>query len=318
LGNKNHHLQKLRLTYTLTSMTLQSSLLKKMWKLTSFCKINNNPKHSFSTPLLNFPSIANAIDPQSPSNCISDILYGNFDIDSISDYEFSSIEKEWFTSLQYAVTTPISLEITLEDFQHYFRHKHERTASSPSGRHMGHYKVMLECFRHNQHTYIPEIVVLISHMSLLTSSPLLRWEHASQVMIEKGKGRHIENLCIIQLCEADLNFILHIIWGKILMRKALHHLDKAQFAIPGQTCHNGFLNKLLYLDLSRQTLTPGLMLDYDAKAPFDRVISSIAITWLVNVSVFPALLGCSCTIYYMTCLLMLSLHLAALPSPSAL
>jgi hypothetical protein len=86
----------------------------------------------------------------------------------------------------------------------------------------------------------------------------------------------IENLHIIQLCEADLNFILHIIWGKRLMRSALHHLDKAQFAIPGQTCHNAVLNKLLYLDLSRQTLTPGLMLDYDAKAAFDRVISSIA------------------------------------------
>jgi hypothetical protein len=113
-------------------------------------------------------------------------------------------------------------------------------------------------------------------MSLLTSSPLHRWERASHVMIKKGKGRHIENLRIIQLCEADLNFILHIIWGKRLMQNALHHLDKAQFAIPGQTCHNAVLNKLLYLDLSRQTLTPGLMLDYDAKAAFDRVISSIA------------------------------------------
>ena len=51
--------------------------------------------------------------------------------------------------------------------------------------------------------------------------------------------------------------------------------DKAQFAILSQTCHDAVLNKLLYLDLSRQTFTPGLMLDYDAKAAFDRVISGI-------------------------------------------
>ena len=60
------------------------------------------------------------------------------------------------------------------------------------------------------------------------------------------------------------------------MRHALHHLDKAQFATPGQTCHNAVLNKLLFRDLSWQTFTPGSMLDYDAKAAFDRVISGIA------------------------------------------
>jgi hypothetical protein len=81
-------------------------------------------------------------------------------------------------------------------------------------------------------------------------------------MLEKGKGKHIENLHIIQLCEADLNFVLH--------------LDKAQFAILGQTCHNAIISKQLYLDLSWQTFSPGLMVDYDAKTAFDSVISGIA------------------------------------------
>jgi hypothetical protein len=95
-------------------------------------------------------------------------------------------------------------------------------------------------------------------------------------MLEKGKGKHIENLHIIQLCEADLNFVLHIIWGKHLIRNALNHLDKAQFAILGQTCHNAIISKQLYLDLSWQTFSPGLMVDYDAKTAFDSVISGIA------------------------------------------
>jgi hypothetical protein len=95
-------------------------------------------------------------------------------------------------------------------------------------------------------------------------------------MLEKGKQKHIDNLRIIQLCEADLNFILHVILGKPLMRQAIHNLDKAQFAIPGPTCHNAVISKLLYLDLSRQTFLPGHMIDYDAKVAFDRVISGIA------------------------------------------
>jgi hypothetical protein len=57
---------------------------------------------------------------------------------------------------------------------------------------------------------------------------------------------------------------------------ALCHLDKVQFVIPGQPFHNAVISKLLYLDLSRQTFSPGLMIDYDAKAAFDRVISGIA------------------------------------------
>jgi hypothetical protein len=46
--------------------------------------------------------------------------------------------------------------------------------------------------------------------------PLNRWKFADQVMIEKGKGIFIENLRIIQLVQADLNFILHVIWGNRL------------------------------------------------------------------------------------------------------
>jgi hypothetical protein len=48
-------------------------------------------------------------------------------------------------------------------------------------------------------------------------------------------------------------------------------LDKAQFALPGQTCNNAVLSKILFLDLARQTLSPKLS-DYDAPAAFDIVL----------------------------------------------
>jgi hypothetical protein len=98
-------------------------------------------------------------------------------------------------------------------------------------------------------------------------------------MIKKGKGRYVENLRIIQLCEADLNFMLHTIWGHRLIRHAMSHnaMDRAQFALSGHTCNNAVLNKRLFLDLSRQTLTPGILTDYDATATFDRVLGSLSV-----------------------------------------
>jgi hypothetical protein len=82
---------------------------------------------------------------------------------------------------------------------------------------MGHYKTLLECCRRNEET-LPNMIIDIAYIAPITGSPLNRWKKASQVMIEKGKGRLIDNLRIIQLVEADLNFVLHTIWGKRLIR----------------------------------------------------------------------------------------------------
>jgi len=140
---------------------------------------------------------------------------------------------------------------------------------------MGHYKVMLDGIRQNQPT-LAEITLAISQTSLVASYPLTRWRVADQVMIEKGKGIYIENLRIIQLVEVDLNFILHVIWG----HRHAHDYNlfyTIQYAIPGKTCNNAVWNKLLFLDLSRQTLSPGIMKDYDAASALDRVLIGLTI-----------------------------------------
>jgi len=171
-----------------------------------------------------------------------------------------------------------SLSISIEEYKQFFRVKQERTASSPSGRHFGHYKTLLECIRRG-HPLLPQLIIDIAYISLSTASPLQRWQTASQVMLEKGKGKYIENLRIIQLCEADLNFVLHVIWGNRLIRHAFKNnaLNPSQFALPGQTCNNAVLNKVLFFDLSRQTLSPGVLTDFDAKAAFDRVIAGLSV-----------------------------------------
>jgi hypothetical protein len=128
-------------------------------------------------------------------------------------------------------------------------------------------------------TEIMETMLFIINISIIKSGPLDRWKQSSQIMIEKGKGHFIENLRIIQLCEADLNFVLNILWGNRMIQTALQHkaLDDSQYAIPGQTCNSAVWNKVLYCDLLRQTLQPGIMTDYDATAVFDLVLHAMAI-----------------------------------------
>lgn len=82
------------------------------------------------------------------------------------------------------------------------------------------------------------------------------------------------------MCEADLNFVLHTIWGHRFIRHAKKHLalSSTQYAVPVQTCNNAVLNKVLFCDLSHQTLTPGVLKDFDTTAVFDRVVAGMLIT----------------------------------------
>ncbi len=72
----------------------------------------------------------------------------------------------------------------------------------------------------------------------------------------KGEKQNVKNLCMIQLCEAALHFIRHVLLGHHLICHVHSHksLNAAQYALPGQTCYNAVLHKNLFLDLSRHTL----------------------------------------------------------------
>ena len=109
----------------------------------------------------------------------------------------------------------INAHITEEEFRHYFQHKDECTESSPSGRHVGHYKAIL----YNKD--LVSLVVAMLNIGLCSGIALERWKKALSIMLEKDKGSpKIERLRIIQLFEADFNFLLALIFGHRLMRFA--------------------------------------------------------------------------------------------------
>jgi hypothetical protein len=181
------------------------------------------------------------------------LLDGTFLTNIGSSTNLSPTEQTWISSLQQLIHQEILLSLSCEDFRSFFQVKQERTSSSPSSCHFGHYRTMLEGLQRHDKT-LPNWIINIAFLSLSTAFPLTRWHYASQIMLEKGKGWLIENLQIIQLCEADLNLVLQTVWGHRLIHHATHHcaLETSQFAIPGQTCNNAVLNKVLFCNLSRQ------------------------------------------------------------------
>ena len=156
----------------------------------------------------------------------------------------------------------ISTNILPEDFIKCYKHWKETTASSPSGRHIGHYKALINK---------PDIVAYFCKMLRL---PLRygfapkRWKKVLQVIISKDEGQpRVDRLRNILLLEADYNFTLKLIWGKRLMKRATEKnlLHPAQHARPKNLAESASLNKKLIYDLIRVTKIAATSFDNDAK-----------------------------------------------------
>jgi hypothetical protein len=118
-----------------------------------------------------------------------------------------------------------------------------------------------------EQSVVRDTIVQIAATALVTKQPLDRWLRCTQVMLDKGKGVFINNLRIIQLLEADLNFLLGFIWSTRLNQAANNSnlFNTSQFALPGKTCNSAVLKKVLFFDLLRQTQQTGSIVDFDAK-----------------------------------------------------
>jgi hypothetical protein len=103
-------------------------------------------------------------------------------------------------------------------------------------------------------------------------------------MLEKRKWSHIKKLRIIQLVEADLNWIFTLIWSKWLEYKSvpdvvIHYLiDSCQFATGGLRCQSAALNIRLFNEIQRQAHEQAAIVSTDLKACFDRSLPAMVIS----------------------------------------
>ena len=139
--------------------------------------------------------------------------------EQLKRFEINSAIAACISEMKFPVgengSATIKSTLTIDEFKQGFKLVAEKTSSSPSRRHLGHYKASLK----------DDILCLV--YSILMSTPfefgftLDRWLHALQVMLEKIKGQpRLDKLRVIQLMEADLNMMLHIIFGCRLIHRA--------------------------------------------------------------------------------------------------
>jgi hypothetical protein len=114
--------------------------------------LQRNQRHSrqsLHTPFFMNPILRDAINPNSPSSLLDNLFEGNFPEELLQDFPVSDIEMEWIRMLKGIVMDEIPLTSSHQEFRSFFCQKQEGTASSPSGQHMGDYKMMLKCIRHD-------------------------------------------------------------------------------------------------------------------------------------------------------------------------
>jgi hypothetical protein len=165
----------------------------------------------------------------------------------------------------------------------------EQTSTSPSLRHLGHYKCLLVPDG-NDKAYTDdnpnpaEAIMLVYYQvamaALKSGNALERWTHVTTTMIEKIPGLpRIHKLRVIHLYEADYNLLLNLLWSRQLVWNAHNagRLNASQGGCaPGRQAVHVVIDKEMKYLFSRLTRTDMATLDNDAKSCFDRIIVALA------------------------------------------
>jgi hypothetical protein len=179
--------------------------------------------------------------------------------------------------------TPI---ITPEQFKSCYQVMDERTSSSPSGRHLGHYKAA---------RLSEELTKLHSTMMSIPLSAGFsptRWQQIIDVMIEKQPGDHrIHRLRIVALQESDFNQCNRLAIGRPL-QKLIETLglapDMQHGSRASKLCHSAVLNKQLTFEIHRYQKHPLVYIENDAVGCYDRIINPLVLIFLRILGLSPS------------------------------
>ncbi len=151
------------------------------------------------------PPLASLVGDFGTGSAAQEILAGTFTCPpGLDEHTRLFIEALQFPSVEARHST-ISLLLRPEDFIAHWRHAKEKTSSSPSGLHFGHYKAA---------TYSLPLAHLHARFTQLifqTGLSISRFQAGLQVILEKKAGNiHVDNLHAILLMEGDFNAAMKI------------------------------------------------------------------------------------------------------------
>ena len=204
----------------------------------------------------------------------SEILAGQIpDTWSIKDPTLTALLSSFAIPDAVKSAPPIQTSISEDDFVYGINGWKESTSTSPSGRHLGHYKALIND---------PDLLTFyVQFLNVLVSNGLSldRWQNAINVLIEKDPGEpKLNRLRIIHLFEADYNFILKLLWGSRLVKNGeeLQQLNNNQHGSRrGRQSLDPVHLQLISMDLCRILKLNMASFDNDASACYDRIIVAL-------------------------------------------
>jgi hypothetical protein len=182
--------------------------------------------------------------------------------------------------------------ILFEAFVTLFLHWDEKTATSPSGRHLvGLYKSLVTAHIDSGNKFGPQtdddadtptvqekatdvlhaihaVAVSVAQRSLY----LDQWIRVVNAMIYKKAGvLELDKLRVIHLFEADFNLLVTLIFGRRTVHNAVNHqkLHPSQFGKKGGECMDAAISKVLHNVIATYTKTPLGQFESDATACFE-------------------------------------------------
>lgn len=173
---------------------------------------------------------------------------------------------------------PTSPTIMVDHFQRLYARMDERTSSSPSGRHLGHYKVAAKS------DWLSELHAAMMSIPYKVGISPQRWQQIVDVMLEKKPGeRKIHRLRIVALLESDYNQS-----NRLLFSRPLQHALEDSHQLPdiqhgsraSKRCHSAVLNKVLTYEIHRYKKQPLAYIENDAKGCYDRIINPLVLIFL--------------------------------------
>ena len=198
------------------------------------------------------------------------LLNGTFEWDDTVPGDFRELLTT-FRKPDNAQNPEITFELNYEAFRQFVKNSKEKTSTSPSSRHYGHYKSLLDGAPD-----ILEDIFRLMNLSVKTGVFLTRYQKTLTTLICKESGTpYLHRFRPIHIIEAELQFISKSIWAKKMIRTAEQNknITDAQYGgRHGRQAQSSVLNTILYYDIHRQLRKDYTSNDDDMKANFDREI----------------------------------------------
>jgi hypothetical protein len=179
-------------------------------------------KQAHETPLFDSRLVGLINDSADNANC-EDILNGipvNIQIE-----EFPEQVKDFIKAMARPTSIQedgevISCKITRDTVKEGFQERQERTSTSPSGQHLGHYKTWI------QDDDLLDLLTMLIQIPIQFGFAPEQWCQSLNVMLEKDpeNSMRIHRLRVIHLYEADFNWVvLKQFWAKRMLRYGEEH-----------------------------------------------------------------------------------------------